>query len=267
MDDNTFDNFLKGKVGEYEDPHFDEVALARFQQQRGIATSIPWYRRYRTELIVVSALIVFTLINGWWLLSQEDQRYEALLQQIDSLQTDNRRIYDLQQQLSVLKRELSDTTRYLVAEKEQKDASLSKGMAGATTVRETERNGRDVFNNTKTSKTVLAPQPSQSGGQPVRAYRRGLAARPPVAISWGSTPLGILPLKFPVHTTLVADQEDDTQDIIRKRDKPALSAQVTRELEKHFHRGVGINVGPTGSVSGSFYEVGDSELNVGEGHS
>lgn len=263
MDDSKFDNFLKGKLDEYEDPHFDEAALATFQQRRGTATFLPWYQHYRTELIVVSALVVFTLINGWWLLPQEDRRYEALLQKVDSLQTDNRRIYELQRQLSVLKTKFSDTVRYLAMKEERANTALNGGMTDTEVSEVAGKSG--TSDNTKTSEAKLVPQLWGREGRPLLTHRPVLTAHSPVVMTSGATPLDVLPFKFPVRTAAAAYEADNTAREVRKRSQPPLSAKVSRELEKHFHRGVGINAGPIGLVSGSLYGAGDSELNLGGG--
>ena len=61
MDDKDFDDIIKRKVGEHEDPVFDSSALSSFHQQMATLDYMPWTSRYRTELMIGSGIAISTL--------------------------------------------------------------------------------------------------------------------------------------------------------------------------------------------------------------
>jgi len=72
MDDQIFDNIIKGKVSEYIDPVYDESALAGLHQKLAGAYSPPWYSQYKGAGMMAAVFAVFTIIN-WMMLSSYDE--------------------------------------------------------------------------------------------------------------------------------------------------------------------------------------------------
>ncbi len=92
MDDQDFDNTIKGKLAHYEDPDFDPASLTALRAQLASATILPWYVRYRTELIVVSALLLFTCFNMFWQAKVGEERDQVLFKVIDSLKVSQQQV-------------------------------------------------------------------------------------------------------------------------------------------------------------------------------
>ena len=65
MDDNNFDDLLKSKLEGYEHPDIGPTALVSFHSRMSSIPSMPWYRKYRTEVFVTTSLLVFTLLNSF----------------------------------------------------------------------------------------------------------------------------------------------------------------------------------------------------------
>ena len=67
MDDQRFDDIIKGKVSEYSDPTYDETAIAGLHQHLAAHQVTPWYGPYKGAMAMAATLAFFTLIN-WWLI-------------------------------------------------------------------------------------------------------------------------------------------------------------------------------------------------------
>ncbi len=79
MDDTNFDDLLKSKLEGYEHPDIGPGALASFHNRMSSVPSTPWYRKYRTEMFVVTSFIVFTMLNSFilWYGFGRNENYNA----------------------------------------------------------------------------------------------------------------------------------------------------------------------------------------------
>src|SRR6187455_1930977 len=109
MDDKDFDDIIKRKVGEHEDPVFDASALSSFHQRMETLDYRPWHSRYRTELMVGSGIAIsalFFLMSVWLLNSDTSKSIEK-----DDLlfQDQQKKISALQAEINNLKKRKQDT--------------------------------------------------------------------------------------------------------------------------------------------------------------
>lgn len=64
MDDEHFDDLLRDKLSDYEDPVYDPSSLAGLRERITSSIPRPWYAQRPSSSMVLSSLILFTLING-----------------------------------------------------------------------------------------------------------------------------------------------------------------------------------------------------------
>lgn len=64
MDDEHFDDLLRKKLRDYEDPVYDPSSLASLRERMAWSSPAPWYARRPSTSMVLSSLLLFTLINA-----------------------------------------------------------------------------------------------------------------------------------------------------------------------------------------------------------
>src|SRR4051812_43148100 len=67
MDEQSFDDFIKNKLGSYEDPDFDESALIDFQNRSAIHYPSPWYGQSWSKIAIATGVLLLTLFNTYML--------------------------------------------------------------------------------------------------------------------------------------------------------------------------------------------------------
>jgi len=99
MDDRDFDNIIKGKLEHLEDEPFDPTALSDLHYRLAASAVTPWYSNYRTELLVVSSIIIMTLLSSLYFRTFNDQKFKDLHNQIEVLRNNNQITEGLQKQI------------------------------------------------------------------------------------------------------------------------------------------------------------------------
>jgi hypothetical protein len=243
MDDNKFDDIIKGKVGEFEDSSFDPSALAAFHNRIATDTGWPWHVRYRTEIIggtAVALVILFTLWGQWYFaelkterlqdelvaLKSQNEKMGNLIGEVKNLKTitaapDTIRIFQfresdqylyakLMQEIKALKTSLSDSFR------------IGLGNSGNADLASSNRNAYTGTFENHFSPYIIKGFALQNGDSSTKE-------------------------------TAMANQEDKK-----------LSAKEIIKSEK-YRKGVGFRLGPTAEVSQGFYRTGNGEINIGYG--
>ena len=146
MDDQRFDDSIKNKLGDYEDPTYDPSALAAMHHHLAASITIPWYDRNRNELLFGSGVAFLTcviLFSQWYWtqnsLPDEMQNSNALvselnqlrndLDQIKNIQHDTIRISEVRYQTNVMSKQLEYELAMLTNEIEKlknQNAELSR---------------------------------------------------------------------------------------------------------------------------------------------
>ena len=255
MDDQRFDDSIKSKVGDYEDPGFDPAALAALHHQMAAVSVVPWYSLYRTELMVGSGIALSTLIILWsqWFMSTSTT--ETLNEKIIALQTQQAEIDKLQNQISALKSTPPDTIR-IIEIREQPSSSYYTSLLYRIKMLESSANqnntNKGVYND---SKTETKPDEQDSSSKIEFAWSTNTSSDEG-GYSFSSRLSPRTKEKESVHAVPGIETK------VIQLNAQNLSAKTLRDLEKHYQKGVGIRLGPAVEISKGIYDVGNGALNI-----
>lgn len=242
MDDNRFDEIIKAKVGEYEEPRFDPSALAAFHHQMTSVTPAPWYNRYRTEVLIGSSALLSTLVllcAIWYFSSGEA---DILKKNTLLLQQQREQIESLQEELRSLKAVLHDTVQIL---------SLR---------------GTDIRsdNNLLLQRISLLEAQLEKVHDDLALYVLSEQQRFSSTDNQWANPTSDLSDLSPNDLQLKKEKDHSTSFI--EKPGPQLSPTTIKELEKHYQKGIGIRVGPVLELStGLYQDGGGGKLNLTAG--
>jgi hypothetical protein len=282
MDDNRFDDIIKNKIGEYESPEFDPTALAGFHYRMASQYSAPWYVRYRSEMLVVAASITIALLMLWGQWKISNYNNGILHNEIVDLQNQNKELAAMQDKINSFK-PLRDTVRIvefrnsneqlyysMMAQLQDLKRQVAKNANGSQLGLASNKQllflGReeeipfDVLLSLKNKYDVLRDgdylfivmdEEIMAKAEPYLKRRKGVEfnyVRPEYEFVIDST----------IHI------EDNF--ITRVKSKPVqISVKQLRDLEKHYKKGIGIEVGPAVEVYRAFHKPGTSSNGIGGG--
>lgn len=248
MDDNQFDDLIKGKVSEYQEPGFDPAGLADLHYRMAAADAVwPWYVRYRTELFVGTGLVLCTLIILWnqWFLSNRDSMFLAdnllasknseeqiklqnEINYLKSVQPDTIKIIEFREQNSILYTTLLNRISNLEANLERyASSSLEKKLLS----------GLDSIS---FQKEFISEDYQHSIANPQRLVPRQME-RESARAQW-----------------------KDMYESIQTKER-SLSVKAMRDIEDHYQKGIGIRIGPTLELSKGIYSEGSGRIDVAGG--
>lgn len=256
MDDQRFDDIIKEKVGNYEDPAFDPSALSAFHHQLANVSSWPWYTRYRTELLIVSgmALCTFLIIVSQWYFAMQKSNLQT--QHAAEIGAQQQQIKKLVHEITILKNLPPDTV-YIQSWKENQDLTYSllltqriKNLEGA------------LYKMQKDLEAFQADTPYASADNVN-----------PFEISDNSKDEWTNEYAFSSHKRVTPGPKETLSKHANKKNTKTLvpgtqrevSLETLHDLEKHYHRGIGIRVGPTIDISHGFYDGGASKIDYAGG--
>ena len=246
MDDKDFDDIIKRKVGEHEDPVFDSSALSSFHRRMATLDYLPWSSRYRTELMIGSGIAIstFLIIMSVWLLNtntSESHKKNNLL-----IHDQQKKITELQAEINVLKKKKPDTI-YIT-------------QVNEVTMRDVESRMEEMKLTILKLKEDIAQIQSPSTGFD--------------SLSFGTTSNSY----FEPHNAalfsskiLPAEKSEKSMKAVpkpieeRKQLHTKFSVKTARELEKHYRKGMGIRLGPTLDLSKGFYDEGTGGIDIAGG--
>lgn len=245
MDDNRFDDIIKGKLGEFEDASFDPSALAALHHRMASQTDLPWHVRYRSELtaaVAGSIVILFILWGQWYFTGLRTRKLEGELSRI---QVQNEKLDDLLLELRNSKSNSADTIRiiefrerdsYLYARLEQQIAELKKILSDSLS---------KVY-----ASNSLEVVPYSTAAHDQEMLRR-LLDKPftPFLIK------GIDLVKVDSFTQVTPNVDQTSKN---------LSAKEIIKKE-NYRKGIGFRLGPTLEVSQGYYRAGNGEINISYG--
>ena len=249
MDDDQFDDIIKKKVGEYQEPGFDPAAFSDLHYRLAADVVWPWYSRYRTELITGAGLALCTLIilwNQWWLSNQE----HILLNdhQLASAKQ-SEQISRLQQEIDYLKTVQPDTIR--ITEFREQNLGMNKVLLNR--IASLEASLENYLNySSQTKMPLLADSLKPALGYANSSY-----------VDTAKYHTRLAPRKTEIKSAR-ATWNEKRIDIEAKQ--KSLSVKAMRDIEGHYQKGIGIRVGPMLDVSKGMYAVGaTSRVDVGGG--
>jgi hypothetical protein len=247
MDDNQFDDIVKRKVGEYEEPGFDPAALSDLHYRMAASDAVPWYFRYRSELLVGTGLAICTLIILWNQWSLSNKQSLQWRDDLTSPKEQQEQIFRLQNEINYLKTIQPDTIR-VIEYKEQNSTLytvLLNRIANLQADLENYRNrslqdmvvGSDSLESDNVLTRVAGANPSDNSSRLVPRQTDGKSAR----AQWDK-------------------QNNDIE--VKQR---SLSVKSLRDIEDHYQKGIGIRVGPTVEMSKGVYSQGKGHFDIAGG--
>jgi hypothetical protein len=263
MDDQRFDDGIKSKVGDYEDPGFDPAALASLHRQIAAASVVPWYSLYRTELMVGSGLMASTLVILWsqWFMSSSAS--EILNDKIIAIQNQQEQIDKLQNEISELKSAPPDTIR--IIEIRERPSSDYSSLLYRVRLLEAEAVNRTTANSeryTDLKNVSENDKPDKSDSSSYTKWAWSAEAYPNTSVHRNSFSSRLSPRtteRESLHAT------PDSIMLIAQSNSKNLSAKTIRDIENHYQKGIGIRMGPTLELAKSFYDIGDGKVGIGGG--
>lgn len=232
MDDSRFDDIIKKKVAEYQEPAFDASALEAFHRQMQSLPSPPWYAPYGSELRLGAAIGVSTLLIILSLWYFQGRRTSAWEQNVALIASQQEKITLLARELDVLKATPRDTV-YIQREDFQTKTLLNR-------ISQLELMLREKADNAPSGMYADAPV---SSIRPAVFYPAGVST--PVIVRWDLQP---------------ETMKETAPNGLGETGK--FSAKTHRELEKHYRNGIGIRIGPAVDVSKGKYQAGNGRMDL-----
>lgn len=248
MDDREFDEYIKRKISNFEEPGFDPDALSMLHQRMSAVREWRWYTRYRTELIICSSVLLATLIilsNQWYtrhhfaqITSNEKKLFES----------QGKQIAKLEEEIKYLKRVHTDTIRIVEIRVEpsteysnllRKITALEKVITALNERNSTTQNAGIAYEHSSFINPSISGEAIDSDEidfikDDKRLVPRGVDEKSLKAES-------IKGIEHSAESTV------------------ELSSKKIRELEKHYRNGIGIQLGPTLELSKGIYSAGKGE--------
>lgn len=245
MDDNRFDDIIKGKVGEFEDTSFDPSALAALHNRMATDGDWPWHVRFRTEIIAGTAAAIVILLTLWGQWYFSELRTEELQDELLALKTQNEKMDGLIGEMKNFK---------------------STG-APADTIRIIEIRERDPFLYARLVQQIEALKASLSDSFR-RVSNASIKENYVLPVNNREAFTGVFENQFSQYrirsfALLTVDSSTQESEPVNPEPKKLSAKEIIKK--ENYRKGVGFRLGPTAEVSQGLYPAGDGELNVGYG--
>ncbi len=283
MDDQRFDDIIRDKIGEYESPGFDPAALSGLHYRMSMEYTAPWYVRYRSEMLVGVASVFIAMIMLWGQWKIGDYNRQLLHSEIADLQDQNKALAAMQDQINT-KNQMQDTVtivEYRNAD-DQRYVSLMNELQ-ALKRQMTLTNSSNSKLDLSTNRQLLLLGKEQDLPSEVLAslnnrhnvIRDGeylfvilddnvtAYSEPYLRRKKGVQFNTIKPeYELVIDTTLFVDENF----ITKEHSKPVqISLRQLKELEKHYQKGVGLEVGPAVELYRVIHQPGTTSSGAGGG--
>jgi len=265
MDDRDFDNIIKGKLEHLEGEPYDPTALSDLHYRLAASAVTPWYANYRTELLVISSIIIVTLLSSLYFRTFNDQKFKDLRDQIEVLRNDNQMTEGLQKQILALTSITPDTvfievqnTRYLY-QIEELNKKLSDFVLRYE--QEVDQPLADYGNIAFLGSEKDIPEEllylldkygltRKEDGEVYLVSNSGVEQILPLV------PESNLDYANRIRFDIAEISKKEGLDVGSEKDDNYLPLKMVRELERHYMRGIGLKIGPSVGVSRAFYDAG-----------
>lgn len=247
MDDHRFDDIIKRKLSEYEDPAFDASSLTDLHNRMAILKYAPWYLHYKTELMIGVSILLSTLVmlSGLWLMNNHQTK--ALEEKQIYIQFQKDEIANLKDEISYFKNLPPDTIR-IVQFKEQTPPTATHVLKRIAELESTIIRLEALYKTQSEYEENLSFSADTSDS-------RYLSNE-----SYGSLDL---------LSNRLTPSESEEESLRAKpnysqinQTTTSFSVKVARELERHYRRGIGIRVGPVLELSKGFYSQGAGGIDI-----
>jgi hypothetical protein len=281
MDESSFDDLIKGKLENYEDPTIDSGAFDSFQEKLVASQPIPWYDQNLSRLGMAASAILVTLLNIY-ILTRYNSTNEATvllketktkIEKIDSLNSVISRLSarqnvvfknlndkenllaaaakeneTLKDNLILAKDQLKKGTKQTIDHEQSSFVSLGKASEIPATLLKVLRQEELILVDDKSDQVLLFT--SHRLNHVLRQSQFSLAPSP-------------------IQLLSVSDIEEPDFDKLKvqspatlvKGSKKFMSLKQRNELEKHYFSGIGINVGGHLDILQSTFSSGTGSLN------
>jgi hypothetical protein len=259
MDDNRFDDIIRQKLDSYEDHSFDPAALAGFHERMDGFHPVLWYQRPLSQYLVAASVALFTVVNAWlfWPSStapsgagQSDAHERILLDSMNREVTRIRTQYSLviKERDSAVQLSLRRPRTVYVQEAAKQGPGVYMGKASDIPA--------DVYHALMVKRMIVTDQgyawlvgPQKENG----LYDR--YAEVPVKAVGADYPWPQAGLK-----ELSLRDEPGTLVALNKPKSNQISVKMRTVIEKHYMKGIGINVAPMADLGASVFSVGEGGL-------
>ncbi|MEQ9301859.1 MAG: hypothetical protein RIF33_24985, partial [Cyclobacteriaceae bacterium] len=267
MEDKDFDDIIKNKAEGFEGPAFDPAALAGLHQQMAGMVVMPWYLRYKTELIYAGSLVAMALLILWGQRYGYQQDKQLLNQEISLLKDQLARMDDLKNEVAKLGARPADTIRIIEIQSAPSQPTFSTPVFSRGRVTSTTSNtpsGMIYLGEAADLPEEIALWLQQQGvlitnenevyvsDLPPLEVRKEMEGEPSFLLEsvtplWAGIEVSIASEEYPEQ----ANQQLDTKTVLL--------------LEKHYQKGVGLKIAPTGEFVNSDYGLGEANKSLGAG--
>ncbi len=245
MDDNKFDDIIRGKVSGFEDPSFDPSALAAFHNHMATDAGWPWHVRFRTELIACTAAALVILCTLWGQWHFADLKTERLQHELLALKTQNEQMGKLLGEVKKLKTMTATADTIRIFQFRESDPLLYAKLVYEINELKTSLN--DSF------RTQWGKRANADGALPTNNR--------PAYTGVFENQFSAYPIK---GFALTNGDSAAKEAVTANRDAGKLPTKEIIKTEK-YRKGVGFRLGPTAEASQGFYRTGNGEINIGFG--
>lgn len=292
MDDNRFDKIIKSKAESYEVPSDDKGSLSDLHHRMALENNPSWLARHRNELITAASVVLIAILLFWWQNNSHHSEISLLNKEINQIKGQNDDIsaqnIQLTQLLSRLEKNEANTRGVLeelsrengydkqLITQLSKDLIALRGQLNTLKAEENSRSG--PFSD---AQWVYLGRESDLPDEVIQKLQRedGLVrkgeyifleideGKPKLDVPWLIRPLNISnEYRYPEYV-FVFDSVNDQRNLIAEQvpTKYQVSLKQYKELEKHYHKGVGFKLGPTVESYLGSYSVDDVTRSWGFG--
>ena len=260
MDDNRFDDIIRQKLDSYEDPSFDPAALAGFHNRMNAFQPVMWYQRPLSQYLMAASVTLFTMVNAWlfWPTSSATINTAGGVSSHDQVIIDSmsREVNKINDKYSLIIRERDSAIQLSLRRPRivyvQEPAKQGPGLyMGKTT-----DIPADVYHALLVKRMIVTDNgyawlvnPEKEDG----IYDR--YATLPVKAVGADYPWPQAGLK-----ELTPKSEPSTVVALNKPKSNQISVKMRTVIEKHYMKGIGINVAPIADLGTTVFSVGEGGL-------
>jgi hypothetical protein len=269
MDDTTFDDLVRKKLKGYEDPTLDSSALESFHGRLDQIDSGRWYTRNVGKLALVSGLLLFTGFNALILSKNYFVNQTQALVHEQTLSTKNKTIDSLNAVVERLQCSAQEQNQRLVAtpavvspqfklhliKTSEPTAFTSVDLVYKVGIGRRENIPQDLYEQLNEEGLI-----AMENGEAVLLLSRKTTTAPS-----GSFHTRLSNLLLPTPTVGTLRLVAMTPEKSSKTKTPTLrqsesSLQARNMLEKHYFKGIGLQIGPHLDLVKSVFTIGTGEI-------
>ncbi len=256
MDDRNFDDFIKGKLDGYEDPSLDPAALADFHEKLTAFQPMPWYELHLSQYMMAASIALFTIVNAYlfWPAGEESKvtgsdknTYEQVV--VDSL---NQVIHELRQTYSITSHHLDSALAINSKLAPNQISGHSQKEGPGVYLGMTSEIPEDVYHALLVKKMLITEDGQAYLVSPEKSNDvDGSLAQLNVKEVGSDYPwpqVGLPPYELtnkPIVVTAVSKPMQNT-----------ISNKMRTVLEKHYSKGIGINIAPHADLAKGVFSNG-----------